>query len=415
MRADALGPQQIGPSHSHTRGWEMGSAVSLPEWADAALSAQLPILRDRGEGQSLEFMARYPDNGYELSKEIAAFASSNAGTILIGISDDGAIAGLTEAITAAGRDALCRRIEGVCAGNVKPAITPVVKFAIEAGCIVLVIEIPRGPQPVYYSRNTPYVRHLSQSRPAEPTEVIERVDEWRQTVPGNEGTLSAKQLFRATLLTVLIEVLVYGEELEQRDTNPWFDLLLSQLHFTSGELRRLAADDCALEDKFSERLEELANLIDRAVARQMTLGGQSWEILCDHIDKLLMNTNFIITEVAEDSQLTFREKDEICELLRKTARQLYDLDRRADEMANDGRIEQLQAEASRLGGALLRISYRKLDFIKSGFAEQLRSLARVLHLLETERLYLDGGASIQRVLDIIHGNIGQLVRLLEHL
>ena len=64
-----------------------------PKWIDEALSRELPLLRDRGEGQHLEFMERYPENGYELSKEIAAFASSNSGTILIGVADDGSLAG----------------------------------------------------------------------------------------------------------------------------------------------------------------------------------------------------------------------------------------------------------------------------------------------------------------------------------
>lgn len=79
------------------------------------------------------------------------------------------------------RDKICQRIEGICNNNVKPAITPIVKFAKEKDSIVLVIEVPRGKQPIYYAGNKPYVRHLSTSRPAEPHEVIERVVEWSQT------------------------------------------------------------------------------------------------------------------------------------------------------------------------------------------------------------------------------------------
>ena len=47
------------------------------EWIDEMLSRELSLMRDRGEGQHLEFMGSYPKNGHELSKEIAAFASSN--------------------------------------------------------------------------------------------------------------------------------------------------------------------------------------------------------------------------------------------------------------------------------------------------------------------------------------------------
>ena len=152
--------------------------MSQGEWIDKELSSELPILRDGGESQRVEFKENYPSNGNELSKEIAAFSSSNPGKIIIGVADDGTLVGLEELNSSTGRDKLCRRIEGLCTNNVKPAITPVVKFAQEDGKTVLVIEVPHGHQPIYYSGDKPYIRHLSQSRPAEPHEVSERFIEW---------------------------------------------------------------------------------------------------------------------------------------------------------------------------------------------------------------------------------------------
>jgi len=66
----------------------------IPDWADESLSRDLPIMRARGEGQELEYMETFPGNTRELAKEIAAFATSNAGTILIGVSDSGELVGL---------------------------------------------------------------------------------------------------------------------------------------------------------------------------------------------------------------------------------------------------------------------------------------------------------------------------------
>ena len=83
------------------------------EWIDKGLSAELPVLRDGGEGQRIEFKESYPENASELSKEIAAFASSNAGKIIIGVADGGELVGLQALETPAGRDQLARRIEGV--------------------------------------------------------------------------------------------------------------------------------------------------------------------------------------------------------------------------------------------------------------------------------------------------------------
>jgi len=133
--------------------------MRMPEWADEHLSRDLLVLRARGENQDLDYMESFPQNVRELAKEIAAFATSNPGTILIGVSDTGDLVGLEDALTIEGRDTLLRRIEGICRGTIKPSITPTLKFAYEDEKVVLVIIIPKGSQPVYYSNHIPYIRH----------------------------------------------------------------------------------------------------------------------------------------------------------------------------------------------------------------------------------------------------------------
>ena len=63
--------------------------MDIPSWADEGLSKDLPVLRSRGEGQNLDYKGKFPENTSDLAKEIAAFATSNQGTILIGVSDPG--------------------------------------------------------------------------------------------------------------------------------------------------------------------------------------------------------------------------------------------------------------------------------------------------------------------------------------
>ena len=81
----------------------------------------------QGEGQTIEFMQSFPEQAHELAKEIAAFATSNADTILIGVNDEGSCVGIS-ACSAKERDLLLRRVEGICRGKVKPAITPIAGF-----------------------------------------------------------------------------------------------------------------------------------------------------------------------------------------------------------------------------------------------------------------------------------------------
>jgi hypothetical protein len=145
----------------------------LPPWIDSELSAALRELIRRGESQTVEFKAKLPGQVRDLGKEIAAFATSNAGTILIGVDDTGVAIGLGEEMEdQENRATLRSRIEGICAENVKPSITPGFRFGLVEGKVVLAIDVPKGPEPVYYAQNVPYVRHLTSTRPADPHEVV---------------------------------------------------------------------------------------------------------------------------------------------------------------------------------------------------------------------------------------------------
>ena len=58
--------------------------------------------------------------------------------------------------------------------------------------------------------------------------------------------------------------------------------------------------------------------------------------------------------------------------------------------------------SSRIGSPLLRLSYYRLDDVAPGLAAALRSLANELNLIEMERLYMDGGQSVHRILEKLH-------------
>src|SRR5260221_7381114 len=155
----------------------------LPQWADPEASRSLPEGRARGEGPLVDFKEAFPDQATKLGKVIAGFASTDGGTIFIGVRDDGDLVGLPEGETAAGRDSLTRRLEGICNGTVKPPVYPLLKWAIENDKVVMVVAVPRGPQPIYYAADVPYVRHLSSARPAQPQEVIEHILAWARASP----------------------------------------------------------------------------------------------------------------------------------------------------------------------------------------------------------------------------------------
>ena len=119
----------------------------IPEWVDQQFSNDLPNYRARGEGQDIEFKKEFPEHVSSLAKEIAAFATSNTGTILIGVDDDGDLVGLEGLEDVKARDNLLNRLAGICCGTVKPAVTPRPIWAIEGNRLVLAITVPKGTEP----------------------------------------------------------------------------------------------------------------------------------------------------------------------------------------------------------------------------------------------------------------------------
>jgi ATP-dependent DNA helicase RecG len=145
---------------------------SLP-WADAELSKELPGLRTEGEGPTLEYKREFPAQAHEMGTEIAAFATSGGGRILLGVDDDGTLVGL-EAKSADAVDRLKLRAQGIIK-TVKPGVKANIIVAAEDGKTVLCIQVGQQAEPVYYYEFRPYIRDGSQSRPAEPDEVKAQV------------------------------------------------------------------------------------------------------------------------------------------------------------------------------------------------------------------------------------------------
>ena len=147
--------------------------MEVPSWANIAVSADLLALRQKGEGQEVEFKQELPPQLHDLGKDIAAFGSSGGGKVLIGIADNGTLVGLNLA-DGAQRDAFLRRVQGVAA-FVRPAIRIDQVFGVECDKTVLCLSIPRQTEPVFYYDHRPYVRDGSISRPATPDEVKQLV------------------------------------------------------------------------------------------------------------------------------------------------------------------------------------------------------------------------------------------------
>jgi hypothetical protein len=335
--------------------------MEIPDWADERLSKDLPVLRARGENQDLEYKESFPRNVRRLAKEIAAFATSNTGTVLVGVSDKGDLVGLEEAKTADGRDQLLQRVEGLCRGTVKPAITPTAKFAIEAGKAVLVLIVPKGSQPVYYCHNVPYIRHITESRPAEPHEVIMLVrSDWAARAPqGVEEELDAESQLLSELGRIINDILIYADEVSERNVNPWLEMWRTEFTYSASELRELAAEDIAVEKNIAGDLNELADALDEVAKLRLFMGSGP------ELDRLTKEAATLARELKQDLidpiPLSEGSLDDLRALIVASSRKLSNLVSRADELMDSGHVEELQSEASDIGLNLLRASYYNIE------------------------------------------------------
>ena len=375
--------------------------MSIPEWADSQLSNDLLALVQRGEDQHLEFKVEFPSNANELAKEIAAFATSNAGRILLGISDSGQLVGLNGVSDAIGRDELLKRLAGICRTAVQPALTPDCTFAALNDKIVLAVDVPKGRHPVYYSNNKPYLRHLTEARPAQPDEVVELIRSWLPASGIVDGTEQERELgeFYGQLAGSLIDVLIYGDQYEDRLIKPWLEILRTQFAYIATVLRDLAATSIAEREAIYGDLEGLAILLDHTANLRLKLG--SADDLISSISaatekaRELKATKIDVQPLSEQSLMSVRES------LIRSRKKLESLTVRAEEMVISARTEELQREASALGYNVLRLAYFNLDSLSTGLSDPLHDIGKDLHLIETHRLKHDGGRSKKQILDII--------------
>lgn len=389
--------------------------MKLPSWIDEQLSNDLPILRSQGEGQHLEFKKTFPQNAQDLAKEIAAFATSNQGTILVGVSDDGDLVGIKDAENQNGRDSILKRLGGICSGTVKPAITPIAKFARENDLIVLVISVPKGKQPIYYKGSIPYVRHFTDSRPAEPHEVLEIVSDYLNKIDigKDEDGDELRSNFYSELARIIGDTLIYADQVDQRNVNPWLDQWRSAFGYAAEELRDLAAQDLAVEDGLDTELREAASTLDEVAKFRLTFGcgpelGKLVSAANDNLRSIKKNRIDSI-KLRNDSLIHIRET------IITTARKLSDLVARSHDLVELGNIEELQEDASELGYDLLQVAKYNIDDLGNSIKESLIEVGRSLHLVETITIYMDGGASVRAIEERVRQSSKDLNHIVENI
>ncbi len=126
-------------------------------------------LRERiakGEGFHLDFKEEMEDNN-EFSKSVVSFANTDGGQIIIGVSDGGVIKGITNV------DQLMLKIDDIAFNRCEPPITVVQETLVVEGKTVVIVNVPKGAQRPYRTKNGQYyIRSANRCRQASREELM---------------------------------------------------------------------------------------------------------------------------------------------------------------------------------------------------------------------------------------------------
>lgn len=338
---------------------------------------------DQGEGQDTEFKEDFPDTARDLAKEMAAFATSNEGHIILGVDDDGNIVGLarSEGLTdAAWRDEVQQRIQGI-AGMVSPRIRVGVKFIDVKGKTACDVFVPKGDEPSYYVGGVPYLRDVTVSRRAEPEEVKEF--HRKHFVTALAAPVSGPREL-AELLNQLADLDLILSDTEKRygdDLEQWrYDL-----EATAEILRRLSATPSVESLGAHDEIVNLASaLLDLRDFRLYIDGGVTWRKLLALGEEARKKGEKLSQRVMKRISLTRTQVAELGQTTGLTIRLLREEWQQIGEPLHPGRLSTFRSEIRRLAflfgraGLLFRVGMQPQPADLAGeIAILLRSVDRI--------------------------------------
>jgi ATP-dependent DNA helicase RecG len=120
----------------------------------------------KGENLHTDFKERI-DSLDELAKDIVCFANTDGGQLILGVTKEGTIVGVTDA------DTVNRTVDNIAFNNCEPPITVIQEVINEEGRAVVVVNIPKGDQrPYRTNRGRYYTRTSSGCRDASREELL---------------------------------------------------------------------------------------------------------------------------------------------------------------------------------------------------------------------------------------------------
>lgn len=342
-----------------------------------------------GESQRIEFIDDLPEDPKELGKEIAALATSNQGTIYLGISNDTepvGVAGISGPTDAVGKDYYSRRIADI-AGAVDPPILPDIEFIHYNGKVIVEIFVPKGAKPVYSYHFRPYLRYITSSRPAKAAEVE---DLFRRAFRAEVGAVEVdpKITFGLRLLRTVSGLELAWQDHENRSVHPDIDQLKSEFIAAATALREIAKDEVAKEIGIEADLRRLADDLEDLGHYRFYIGPASWKEFVDRGSAALAKARELVAKVRPLASLSTPDVRELTMAARAIVEDLEDEWSRAEKHLERGTLDLLKEELRRAGEQLHEIGYLAGD--KDPLLGGLIEVGRAIYNLTSQKYFRRG-------------------------
>lgn len=391
----------------------MNSKKELPDWANKELSQNLTDIASMGENQFVDFKSKL-DRNERMAKEIASFATSNEGTIYIGIDDEGNIIGISNGFDSNVRKDLIERLEKICSGCIKPAVTPSFEFAVTSNSVILAIKIKKGPEPLYYStKNIPYVRNYSQALPAEPSDVYQIFNEYFKNQFNKDSKPDPDIEFASELMKLTNDINKIIDQTGYRVINPWLDYWKDELRYIAEDLRELSSTSSAIENKMEDDILELADQADKVSNHPEYLS--SGNSRTDAIENLKKTNDDFFSKHLKGIPFDANSYSSIDKEIVFAHNKLKTLLKRSEKLIENYENEELKSVASEIGKKLLEVCYYDIDDHLKGNLSELRELAIKLDVIETVKIYSNVSHSMKEIVDNLSIYQVDLSRIVEEL
>jgi len=213
------------------------------------------------------------------------------------------------------------------------------------------------------------------------------------------------------LANIIIEALIYAEQATDREVNPWLEQWRGEFEYAAEQLRSLSTNDIAIEDNIATDLKDTATSLDKVASLRLSLGcGEELEKLTEQATQKLIALK---QKNIDPVKLSNESLSHVSDTVIITGRKLTNLTERAHNLVESGRIEELQSEASSFGHDLLRLSQYNIDELGADLKNELSKIGRKLHLVETMRIQMDGGRSLNEIINRISESKDSISKLID--